>query len=103
MLYLGRGSSVTQCPLCEAFTPSHGCCRGSPPGLGAVNRTGGVKIIDMFAHRKRSAIQSCWAQTVECTVEFWINRGVNELDMGESAGAGRSRTSGARVGGRSAC
>src|SRR3979411_2792982 len=95
MLYLGRGSSVTQCPLCEAFGRSYGRSRGSLQGLGSVGRAGGVKIIDMFARRERLAIQSCRAQTVECTVEFWINRGVNELDMGKSGGAGRSRTSAA--------
>jgi hypothetical protein len=49
MLYLGRGSSVTQCPLCEAFDLSCGHGRGSLPGLGSVNRGAGVKIIDMFA------------------------------------------------------
>src|SRR6266850_7448577 len=95
MLYLGRGSSVTQCPLCEALTLSCGGGRVSLPGPGSVSRAGSVKIIDMFAHRERSAIQSWRAQTFECTVEFWINRGVNELDMGEGGGAGRSRASAA--------
>src|SRR3984893_12822096 len=95
MLYLGRGSSVTQCPLCEAFDLSCGCDRGSLPGLRSVNREAGVKIIDMFAAAQLTAIQSCGTQTVECTVEFWINRGANELDMGEGVSAGRSRASAA--------
>src|SRR5882724_4466875 len=103
MLYLGRGSSVTQCPLCEAFDLSCGCVRDSLPAFRSVNREAGVKIIDMFAVTQRPAIQSWRAQTFECTVEFWINRGVNELDMGESVGAGRSRTSAARWCARSAC
>src|SRR6266702_1444941 len=96
MLYLGRGSSVTQCPLCEAFALGCGSGRSSPPGARSVSWAGGVKIIDMFVASAPPAIQSWRAQTVECTVEFWINRGVNELDMGESGCAGRSRTSAAR-------
>src|SRR3982075_1508588 len=96
MLYLGRGSSVTQCPLCEAFDLRCGCGRGSPRSPGSVSRAGGVKIIDMFAAAELPVIQSCRAQTVECIVEYWINRGVNELDMGEGGRAGRSHTSAAR-------
>src|ERR1700730_15448905 len=96
MLYLGRGSSVTQCPLCEAFDLRCGRGRGSPRGPGEVSRARGVKIIDMFADAELPTIQSCRAQTVECIVEFWINRGVNELDMGEGDRAGGSRTSAAR-------
>jgi hypothetical protein len=58
MLYPGRGSSVTQCPLSEAFHRSCGGCRGSLPGLEPVNQAGGVKIIDTSAVGAVPAIQS---------------------------------------------
>src|ERR1700738_2973556 len=103
MLYLGRGSSVTQCPLCEAFDLRCGRGRGSPRGPGEGSRGGGVKIIDMFAAAELPTIQSCRAQTVECIVEFWINRGVNELDMGEGDRAGGVPPSCGRGGGRPFC
>jgi len=45
MLYLGRGSSVTQCPLCKAFTLP----RIIPRALQSVRILGGVKIVDTFA------------------------------------------------------
>ena len=74
-------------PVMRPFGPSSGRCRGSLPGLESVIQAGSVKIIDTFALAAVRAIQSRRAQAVECTVEFGFNRGVNELDMGEGAGA----------------
>src|SRR3984885_16297079 len=74
-------------PVMRPFDPCCGACRRALPGLESVNQAGGVKIIDTFAVAAVLAIQSPRAQTVECTVEFGFNRGVNELDMGEGAGA----------------
>ena len=71
----------------QGLNPCRGCFRGSPPALESVSRAGGVKIIDMFALAAVLAVQSRRAQFIECTVEFGFNRGVNELDMGEGAGA----------------
>ena len=71
----------------QGFNPFRECFPGSPPGSESVSRGGGVKIIDTFAHDAVVAVQSRRAQFIECTVEFGFNRGVNELDMGEGAGA----------------
>ena len=87
MLYLGHGSSVTHCPLCEAFAPVAVSSLGLPVGSVQPNLAGGVKIIDMFALGAVLAVQSRRAQIIECTVEFGFDRGVNELDMGEGVGA----------------
>jgi len=71
----------------QRFYPSRGGFRGPPPSLESVRRAAGVKIIDTFALDAVLAVQSRRAQFVECTVEFGFDRGVNELDMGEGAGA----------------
>src|ERR1700741_3015593 len=71
----------------QGFNACRVSFRGSPPGSESVRRAGGVKIIDTFAIDAVLAVQSRRAQFIECTVEFGFNRGVNELDMGEGAGA----------------
>jgi hypothetical protein len=91
MLYLGRGSSVTQCPLCDLFTCAVVVIATRHQALAPVGRAGGVKIIDTFALGAVPAIQSQRAQTIECTVEFKFNRGVNELDMGEAGATSDAR------------
>src|ERR1700733_15560500 len=90
-------------PLMRPFHPCCGGCRGSLPGLESVNQPGSVKIIDTFALGAVLAIQSRRAQTVECTVEFGFNRGVNELDMGEGAGALWFRAAASQWRARAAC
>jgi hypothetical protein len=91
MLYLGRGSSVTQCPLCDLFTCAVVAIATRREGPARVGRAGGVKIIDTFALEAAPAIQSRRAQMIECTVEFRFDRGVNELDMGEAGSASPAR------------
>src|SRR5262245_42983905 len=80
-------------PVMRPFHPVAAAAVGRPPAGEADIRAGSVKIIDMFALDAGPAIQSWRAQILECTVEFWINRGVNELDMGEGDSAGSTRTS----------
>jgi len=70
-----------------AFRPCRGWFRGFPPASESVHRAGGVKIIDTFALDAVLAVQSRRAQFIECADEFGFDRGVNELDMGEGAGA----------------
>jgi hypothetical protein len=54
MLYLGRGSSVTQCPLCHRFTPSWHESAGVLMAMRAVVRPSVVKIVDAFAAATRA-------------------------------------------------
>ena len=48
MLYLGRGSSVTQCALCHLYVQTAAVAAGRRPGAERVGQPGGVKIIDML-------------------------------------------------------
>jgi len=60
-------------PVWQAFDLSCGAVAACHPASDRSPAVGS-RCIDMFAAAELPTIQSCRAQTVECTVEFWINR-----------------------------
>src|SRR3569833_2071180 len=101
MLYLGRGSSVAQCPLFEAFAPAAGVPDGSGKAGGAWRWDRPVKIIDALPRSTLWRPPPRTTQTIECTVEFLIIWGVNELDTGDcdlAQGVSQVMDNGVRVG-----